>query len=94
MPDTLSNLFQIKNVQFFNQIINAKIFKWYPEQMVMTGEEPSSCIFFKFNVQSSSVVTNNSGPAIFVLYNRVNLCIKKDNFALKPVHKIMYFLTI
>ncbi len=36
-------------------------------------------------LQSNSVITNSSGPDIFVRYNRVNLCTKMTNLALKSV---------
>ncbi len=36
-------------------------------------------------VQSNSVITNSSGPAIFVRYNRVHLCTEMTNFTLKFV---------
>ncbi len=36
-------------------------------------------------LQSNSVKTNSSGPAIFVRYNRVILCIKMSNMTLKCV---------
>ncbi len=36
-------------------------------------------------IQSNSVITNSSGPAIFVRYNRVNLCTKLTNLTSKTV---------
>ncbi len=39
----------------------------------------------KILVQSNSVITNCSGPAIFVRFNRVNLCSKMTNMSLKYV---------
>ncbi len=36
-------------------------------------------------LQSNSVITNSSGPAILVSYNRVNLCTKITNLILKSV---------
>jgi hypothetical protein len=32
-----------------------------------------------FHLQSNSVITNSSGPAIFVRYNRAHLCTKMTN---------------
>jgi hypothetical protein len=44
-------------------------------------------------IQSNSVITNGSASAIFVYYNRVNLCTKITNLALKFVsyNRIKYF---
>ncbi len=36
-------------------------------------------------IQSNSVITNSSGPDIFVRYNLVNLCTNVTNLALKSV---------
>jgi hypothetical protein len=38
-----------------------------------------------FGVQSNSVITNSSGPAIFVRYNRVDLCNKMTSSTSKTV---------
>ncbi len=47
-----------------------------------------------FNVQWNSIITNSSGPAIFVRYNRVHLCTNDTNLALKSVrYKRVFFIT-
>ncbi len=45
-----------------------------------------------FMVQSNSVITNSSGPAVFVRYNRINLCTKMTNMTLKCVFYIRVFV--
>ncbi len=50
-------------------------------------------LFSRSYIQSNSVITNGSASAIYVYYNRVNLCTKITNLAFKfvPYKRIKYF---
>ncbi len=52
---------------------------------VLKGWMGQNFLVIVIAIQWNSVITNHSGPAIFVRYNRVNLCSKMTNLPKKSV---------